>query len=125
MQLTEHHAGDVNIIRSDSPGAARVGDQVLSESLLLSASQLLHPWDYQAVSQLDRSAAESILAWQPELVLVGCGPTLEFPPGDFVGALVGAGVGHETMVSDAACRTYNVLVTEDRAVALVLIQPPA
>ena len=125
MQLTEHHAGDVNIIRSYSPGAARVGDQMLSESLLLSASQLVHPWAYQAVSQLDRPAAESLLEWQPELVLIGCGSTLEFPPGEFIGALVGAGVGHETMVSDAACRTYNVLVSEDRAVLLALIQPPA
>ncbi|MDJ0657292.1 MAG: MTH938/NDUFAF3 family protein [Xanthomonadales bacterium] len=123
MQLTEHHAGDVNVIRSYAPGAARVGDEVLNGSLLLSASRLVHPWDYKAVSQLDHSAAEAVLRWEPELVLIGSGGRLEFPPGEFIGALVNAGVGYETMVSDAACRTYNVLVTEDRAVTLVLIQP--
>lgn len=122
MQLTEQHPGDVNVIHSYAPGAARVGQEVLKGSLLLTASRLIHPWDYRAVSRLDRSAARSVLELEPELVLVGCGSELEFPPGEFVGTLINAGVGHETMVSDAACRTYNVLVTEQRAVVLILIQ---
>jgi uncharacterized protein len=42
-------------------------------------------------------------------------------PGGFRAALEGAGMGVEAMASPAACRTYNVLLSEGRRVALALL----
>jgi uncharacterized protein len=54
------------------------------------------------------------------LVLLGTGPTQRFPPMEIRAALTSRGVGLEVMDLGAACRTYNVLVQEERRVAAAL-----
>lgn len=61
---------------------------------------------------------------QLEVVLFGSGKRLRFPLPKWTAPLTHAGIGLETMDNGAACRTYNVLLAEDRAVAaLILIEP--
>jgi len=57
---------------------------------------------------------------KPELVLLGTGSTQRFPPGAIRAALTACGVGLEVMDLGAACRTFNVLVQEERQVAAAL-----
>lgn len=56
-----------------------------------------------------------------DFLLLGTGKTLLAPPGDIVKAFVEAGVGLEFMDTGAACRTFNVLLGEERAVAAALL----
>lgn len=56
-----------------------------------------------------------------QVLLLGCGPKLQMPPPDLRGALREKGIGIEPMDTGAACRTYNVLLAEGRAVAAALI----
>jgi len=56
----------------------------------------------------------------PELLLVGCGPLLRPLPPTLRAALAAAGIRVETMDTGAACRTFNVLLTEERRVAAAL-----
>lgn len=56
----------------------------------------------------------------PELLLVGCGPALRPLPPTLRAALAAAGLRVETMDTGAACRTFNVLLTEERRVAAAL-----
>lgn len=56
-----------------------------------------------------------------DVVFVGTGKTIAHLPRPFKEALEAAGLGVEPMASDAACRTYNVLLSEGRRVALALI----
>ena len=69
---------------------------------------------------------EAILALQPELVIFGSGARLKFVSPALLRALIDRRIGVETMDTPAACRTYNVLVSEGRsAVAALLLAPPA
>lgn len=56
-----------------------------------------------------------------EFVLLGTGEELRHPHVDVRTALAEAGVRLEPMDTGAACRTYNVLLAEGRAVAAALI----
>jgi uncharacterized protein len=61
---------------------------------------------------------------KPELVLIGTGSRQRFPKPELLKALVQAKIGFEIMNSQAACRTYNILVGEGRQVVLALIVEP-
>ena len=55
-----------------------------------------------------------------DVLFVGTGAEIAHPPKDFRVTLEDAGIGVETMASPAACRTYNVLLSEGRRVAVAL-----
>ena len=57
----------------------------------------------------------------PEVVIIGTGKTLTFPPPQLTVGLQSQGIGVEIMAHDAACRTFNILLAEDRRVIAALI----
>ncbi len=57
----------------------------------------------------------------PEILLIGCGKRAEFLPRVLREAIRAAGMVADAMDTGAACRTYNVLMAEDRRVAAALI----
>ena len=56
-----------------------------------------------------------------EVLLIGCGPRMGMPRADIRDYLKEFGIVPEWMDTGAACRTFNVLLSEDRAVAAALI----
>src|SRR4029077_16601725 len=58
-----------------------------------------------------------------EILLLGLGRSTRAVPAALRTALRTAGIALEGMDTGAACRTYNVLVAEDRRVAAALIPP--
>jgi uncharacterized protein len=56
-----------------------------------------------------------------EIVLLGTGPRQRFPHPRLTAELARAGIGLEVMDLQAACRTYNILVAEERKVAAALL----
>lgn len=57
----------------------------------------------------------------PQILLIGCGDSMALVPNDVVAALRDRGVVVEPMDTGAACRTYNVLLTEGRRAGALLI----
>ena len=57
----------------------------------------------------------------PEVLLLGTGATLRFPPPEIFADLYAANVGVEVMDSGAACRTFNILANDGRRVALAVL----
>jgi uncharacterized protein len=62
-----------------------------------------------------------LLELEAEIVILGTGPRQRFPHPRLTAALAQARVGLEVMSLQAACRTYNILVAEDRKVAAALL----
>jgi uncharacterized protein len=65
--------------------------------------------------------AAHILEFEPELVLIGTGQRQVFPEAAFGAQFLRSGIGFEVMNTGAACRTFNVLVSEQRRVVALLI----
>jgi len=58
---------------------------------------------------------------KPEVLLVGTGARLQFLPREVVAPLLAVGIGVEVMDTQAAARTYNILMAEGRRVVAALI----
>jgi len=67
------------------------------------------------------SLAEAIGASDVDILIIGCGAAFEPPPKGLRGSLKEESVALEWMDTGAACRTFNVLLAEDRAAAVALI----
>ncbi len=111
----------VNVITRHEPGRVWVGATAWEHSLLLPWSGAVVPWPAAAFDDLGAAHFERVLALAPEVVIFGSGTRLRFPPSAWLRALIDARIGVETMDTAAACRTYNVLASERRAVVAALL----
>lgn len=113
-----------------APGSLMVtgydGDSIMVRGRQLSAPLLLTPeavfedLDIPALSALALPLLQSIAQRGAEIILVGTGTRQVFLPSTLVRQAAERGIGVEAMNTPAACRSYNVLVSEHRAVALLL-----
>jgi uncharacterized protein len=121
MKFQLEAPGGVNLIRGYVPGELRVNEATYATGIVLSAATIVAPWRPTAIAELQEVDLEPILALQPEVVLLGTGARQVFPDPAMLRALYARNVGIEIMDTSAACRTFNVLVAEGRAVVAALI----
>lgn len=120
MKLTDDTRRGTNFIRAYSAGEVRVGEDTIRTSCIVTADRV-QAWAPQSVDAITPADLEPLLAMQPEIVILGTGETQQFPQPSLLGAILSRGIGLEVMTTGAACRTYNVLVGEDRKVAAALL----
>ena len=75
------------------------------------------------VNSFEALEANDLEAQAPDLLILGTGAKQRFAHPRLINGLLTRGVGVECMDNQAACRTYNILMTEGRKVALALIMP--
>lgn len=121
MKLTDESLGATHLIRAYAPGELRVGERLIRRSCLISSNELVEDWRPQTLDELSLADLEPILALMPEIVVLGSGPRQRFPDTAWPGALLARGIGCEVMDTGAACRTYNILATEERRVVAALL----
>ncbi|MGA2708138.1 MAG: Mth938-like domain-containing protein [Steroidobacteraceae bacterium] len=121
MRFTQDLTSGVNVIRAYAPGEIRINTQQIRGSVIVTATAVLIEPTLVSVADLSDELATRILGLSPELVLVGTGLQQTFPVAAFGAKFMRAGVGYEVMNTGAACRTFNVLVAEQRLALAVLI----
>lgn len=115
MRLTEISFGTAKPIEGYGPGFYRVGGHLLQGACLIT------PWDAGPWGGLSDTAAPLSLVGKIDVLFVGMGAEIAHVPLPFRAALEEAGIGVEVMSSPAACRTYNVLLSEGRRIAAALL----
>lgn len=123
MQLTEHRNERQFFLRHADAQSVTVIDRTLHRSLVVSATRIVEDFPVQRPDQIDAAAVGSILALQPEVVLLGTGARAVFPPQSVLAQFLERGIGLETMDSAAAARTFNVLAGEGRNVVAIFLLP--
>lgn len=121
MKFTLDRPATVHVARGYTPGRIRIGDRELTRSVIVSATTLIESWRPQNIVELAAADLEPVLALRPEVLLLGSGARQVFPAPELLAALYAARIGFEVMDTGAACRTYNVLVSEGREVVAALI----
>ena len=101
--------------------AIKVGDQLLRDNFAITADEIVRDWQAGAIAELTEDDFAPLIASEPELILLGTGQLPVFPPRELVFSLARRGLGLEAMDTAAACRTFNILISEGRRVAAVLI----
>lgn len=91
------------------------------ESNLIVLPERLLPWDVAAFDALEEADFQVFLELDLEILLLGTGPRQRFPHPRLTRALAAKRIGIEAMDLQAACRTYNILMAEERRVAAALL----
>lgn len=120
MKFTLDADQGVNLIRSYSRGELRIGERVVHSNCIVSADAVITDWGPPRPAELEIAHLEPIFRLEPQVVLLGTGATQLFPPRHIRAAFTERGIGLEAMDLGAACRTFNILVQEERRVAAAL-----
>lgn len=115
MRLNEVNYRDAQPVDGYGPGFFRIAGAVHQGSVLTHAGGTAGWMGYQ---DHDRLLA---LAGKIDVLFIGTGAEIAHIPSDLRSALEDAGIGVEVMNSPAACRTYNVLLSEGRRIALAVL----
>ncbi len=121
MKFQPDTATGVNLITRHEPGRVFVGTTAYAEHLVVPWTGAVKAWAVAGFDQIGADDFAALLAWKPELVIFGSGKRLRFAHPRLQAPLINAGIGVEAMDTAAACRTYNVLVSEGRSVVAALL----
>ena len=121
MDLTLQNPGDHFFIRSVSRDGIQIVDELYQSSVVLSAEEVIVDWPVSTFEQITTQHLEVMLRLMPEVVLIGTGATQKFLSPELMMFFYSRNIGFEVMTTDAACRTFNVLVSESRNVVAALI----
>ncbi|MFM2035602.1 MAG: hypothetical protein RL459_867 [Pseudomonadota bacterium] len=112
---------DVQTITGYGPGWIAINGEKISSSVVLGSRGEHLQWDAGSFEDLQPSHFAQLAELDCELVIFGSGPRLRFPNPAWLTPLMGKRMGLETMDTQAACRTFNILAAEGRHVALAVI----
>jgi uncharacterized protein len=121
VKLQPDRADGANVIARHETSRVWVNATEWTSSVIVPARGAPTAWPVERFEQLDAAHFEQLLAFDPELVIFGSGARLRFAPAALQRALIERRIGVETMDTVAACRTFNVLASEGRAVAAALL----
>jgi uncharacterized protein len=124
MQITREPAADANAIIACHADEIRLRDARHTHSLIVTRDTVLARWIHPPVAQLTIRHFAALIELAPEIVLLGTGVKQQLPPPELYVAFAAHGIGLEAMDNAAACRTYNLLLSEYREVAVALMLEP-
>lgn len=120
MKLHASSPSALNTFSGYGEGFVLVNGQRHEQNLIVVPEQLL-PWSAASFDALKEEDFRVFLELNLEILLLGTGPKQRFPHPRLTGALAAQRVGVEAMDLQAACRTYNILMAEQRRVAAALL----
>ncbi|WP_240648143.1 Mth938-like domain-containing protein [Pararobbsia silviterrae] len=123
MKLSQETSPTTNTITAHGDGYVDINLQRHTGSVIVAPEGPVRAWPVEAFESLTPELFEMLADGAPEVVLLGTGSKIRFPHPRLTAALMKRGIGVEAMDSGAACRTYNILMQEDRrVVAAILVE---
>ena len=108
-------------IRSIGEKGICVHDAFYNNPFIISGQRIVPEWDVKSIEDISEENLQVIFDLQPEVILLGTGETQIFLPPAIQVHFFQRNFGFEVMTTDAACRTFNVLVAEGRHVVAALM----
>jgi uncharacterized protein len=112
-----------NKIISYSDDSFTLKNKVIKSNLLISKDHFIENWSIKSYQYLALQQMDQIIAWQPEVILLGTGKESGFQNQELLSYITSKNIGLEIMNSGAACRSYNLLIDEGRNVVACLFLP--
>ena len=115
-------AADPHAIQGYSDQWIQINFVSYEKSLIVSATEIISCPTIKKIQEMDSSYLKLLLQSNPKIIIIGHEQTGCFPPIDIIKQLSKKSIGIECMSIGAACRTYNVLLAEHRAVVAGFIR---
>lgn len=120
MKLHANTLRHLNVFTSYSEDAVMVNRVRHTGSLVVTPAAVT-PWRPASFADLNADDFAGLLTLQPEIILLGTGQRLQFPHPRLTAPLAAAQIGVDAMDISAMCRTFNILVAEDRRVIAAVL----
>ena len=121
MKFSEAHTSGGYLIQLYEAGRIVINGRDLRDSLIVAPERLILGWRPRSVAELTSEDFTPVVELGPQILILGTGPTQVFPAPEVLVQAYRRGIGLEIMDTGAACRTYNILMSEGRRVAAALI----
>ena len=121
MQLNLHRNHHQYAVKGYDQRGICINDNYFQHSLIVAADQLYTDWPVTGLEQLSLELLQPVIDSKPEILLIGTGAQQQLPDVNLLQALLQHGIVAEFMHTAAACRTFNVLLDEQRDVMAALI----
>ena len=119
MDVTPLISSDKQIIQSYSETGFKISGKVYNSSVIVFPTRIVE-WSPSPLEEIKQNDLDIQGLRDLDVILLGTGKAMSFPPPAFRKAMKEEGVQLEAMDTGAACRTYNVLMAEGRRVAAAL-----
>jgi len=120
MRLALDSDSRIHLIRRYGGGQILIGEQLIERPCIVSPQRLLLDWEAVSFAELSEAQLEPLFGFGAEIILVGSGETQPYPSERLRALLRTRTVALEYMSLGAACRTYNILASEQRKVVAAL-----
>ena len=121
MKLHADSPTALNTVTAYGAGFVEVNKIRHQRPLLVMPDRPVGPWNVTSFDALDTADFDRLRDLEPELVILGTGARQRFVQPRLLRPLLEARIGCETMTSQAACRTYNILMGEGRKVLAAIL----
>lgn len=121
MKFNQQIDRDLNIITAQSDNAIAVNGEWHEQGLIVQPTRPPIPWPIATFPEFASGSLDLLRADPPDIVLVGTGARHQLAGKDLMQYFAGLPFPVELMTTQAACRTYNLIAHEGRAVAACLI----
>lgn len=121
MKFAEADTHGGHLIQGYERGRIVVNGHSHSDGLIVSPERLVIGWGPKLAADLTADHFRQLIELDPQVVILGTGARQVFPDPRLYAAATRSGLGVEIMDTGAACRTYNILMSEGRNVAAGLI----
>jgi uncharacterized protein len=121
MKFSQADAGSGHVISGYESRRIFVNDQAYGTGLIVSPGCIVTDWGPERAADLAPHHFEALVETDPQIIILGTGERQVFPDPQAYLAVLQQGLGVEVMDTGAACRTYNILMSEGRKVTAGLI----
>ena len=121
MKLHSETRTGLNFITACDGAVVQVNETRHAAPLIVLGHQLIDSWQPASFEAMTDEHFAALADLGAEIVLLGTGPKQRFPHPRLTRPLIEKRIGLEVMDTAAACRTYNILVSEGRSVAAALL----
>ncbi|MGF1644766.1 MAG: Mth938-like domain-containing protein [Thiotrichales bacterium] len=123
MKFTEERSDGRFLITGYQSGILSINDRDYTTGVIVTPRQLIVDWAVRKPDEINAETLTPVLTMRPDVLIIGTGARLVFPSFATRALFLQQGIGCEIMDSGAACRTFNLLVSEGRDVVAAILPP--
>lgn len=121
MKLHPANTAGLKLFTAYGEAYVEVNQTRHEKNLIVLPERVVTEWTAARFETLAVNDLEPLRHLGCQIILLGTGKRLRFPPAAWLKPFAEAGIGIEIMDLPAACRTYNILAAEGRQVAAALL----
>ena len=116
MKFAEDNNNSKYKITGYEPDSVAINGLIQKQAFILSPMEFINDWQPQEMSSLSIDHFDEFYGLNPEVIILGTGIKQIFPDREILKYLVQNRIGYEIMDTQAAWRTFNIIMAEGRNV---------